>query len=173
MRLSALAGFLFIGATAGMPLASFAGSHTIADFPLRVHIYQANARTHYSSRMVDFVDGEGRANLFEQGDPRGFDFSYRCGDRVMYSAGFETYPARWKKPGAVLEMLSPAMGKANAYEACELKVVMKPGLVYHKHDGLLTEESAARYKDWMLRVQYDPEHGKNEPLPEPKQTEVK
>ena len=144
--------------------AIFASNHSSAEFPLRIHIYHINARAFYSSnRTVDFFEGEGRANLFERGDPRGFDFGFRCSAQVMTSSGYETYPARWKKQDATLEVLLPVMGKPNATNACELKVAMKPDKAYHTRNGIVYEEPAALYKEWMLKVQYDPEHGKNEP----------
>ena len=48
-------------------------------------------------RTLDDVDGEGRANLYENSQPRGFDFKYVCDERLMNSMGYETFPARWKK----------------------------------------------------------------------------
>ncbi|MGA2350208.1 MAG: hypothetical protein ABSF70_07240 [Terracidiphilus sp.] len=145
-----------------------AGSRNPADFPLRVHIYTHNGVSHYYNQSLQTVDGEGRANLFENGEPRGFDYRYSCENRLMNSAGYETYLARWKKPGKTLEILLPAMGGT-----CEMKVELKTDIVYRRHKGLLGEESAARYKEWMDKHQYDPEHGKNIPIavePEPAQT---
>jgi hypothetical protein len=139
--------------------AVLAGSHNPADFPLRVHIYTHNGVSHYWDQSLERVDGEGRANLFENGEPRGFDYRYSCENRLMNSVGFETYPARWKKPGKELEILLGAAGGV-----CELKVDVKQDVVYHKHNGNLSEEPAAKYKAWMAKVQYDPEHGKNQPL---------
>jgi hypothetical protein len=81
----------------------------------------------------------------------------------MVSPGYETYPARWLKPGRTLEILEPQFGKPGAYEVCELKVELKE-TVYFKHGGLLDEEPAAKFKDWMDKHQYDPEKGKNEPV---------
>jgi hypothetical protein len=139
-------------------------ARNLAEYPLRVHIYRFNGVSHYAFGTINFVDGEGRANLFENGQPRGFDFKYRCGERLRGSAGFETYPAKWKKPGKQLEILLPQFGKPDAYDSCELEVLMKADTVYHQHNGLLGEEPAAKYKQWMEKVQYDPEHGKNEPV---------
>jgi hypothetical protein len=159
--MSGLAGCLLFSTVA------LAGGHNAAEYPLRVHIYQVGGVSHYYSptRSLDLVDGEGRANLFENGEPLGFDFSYRCEERLKDSAGYETYLARWKKPNQTLEILLPQFGKPGAYDSCELKVLMKDSMVYHKHNGLLGEEPAAHYKEWMEKVQYDPEHGKNEPVP--------
>jgi hypothetical protein len=147
-----------------------AGSHNPADYPLRVHIFQFNGYSHYyragggiSSSLND-VDGEGRANLYENALPHGLDFSYSCSTRLMVSPGFETYMARWKKQGRVLEILMPVMGgKPGDMNSCELKVNVKDS-VYVRHNGLLGEESAADFKSWMEKHQYDPEHGKNEPV---------
>ena len=95
-------------------------AHNPADFPLRVHIFSHNSVSHYwgpgGARSLDEVDGEGRANLYENGEPRGIDFRYVCGNRLMNSMGFETYPARWKKPGKELQILLPADGGACAGE---------------------------------------------------------
>jgi hypothetical protein len=79
---------------------ALAGGHDAANYPLRVHIFQVGGVSHYygATRTLDYVDGEGRANLFENSEPRGFDFSYRCGERLRYSSGYETFLARWKKP---------------------------------------------------------------------------
>lgn len=147
-----------------------AGSHNLGDYPLRVHIFQFNSHSHYyrsggngGISSLDMVDGEGRANLYQNGEPRGFDFSYRCSERLRGSAGFETYPARWKKPNQDLEILLPVMGKPGAFDSCEMKVEMKDN-VYFRHAGMLDEEPAQMFKQWMEKHQYDPEHGKNEPV---------
>jgi hypothetical protein len=141
--------------------AAQAGSRNPADFPLRVHIFEHTSHSHYHRRSLEEVDGEGRANLFENGQPRGFDYSYVCDKRLMNSIGYETFMARWKKPGATLQLLLPAMG-----ETCDLKVDLKDA-VYFKRDGELKEEPVAAYKAWMDEHEYDPEHGKNEPLAMP------
>jgi hypothetical protein len=89
---------------------AMAGKWTPADFPLRVHIYGHSGVSHYHNQSLDGVDGEGRANLYENGQPRGFDFGYQCGERLRNSVGFETYMARWKKPGRELQILLPVLG---------------------------------------------------------------
>lgn len=87
-----------------------ASGKNAADYPLRVHVFQFNSHSHYYQRSLETVDGEGRANLYQNGEPRGFDFSYQCGERIRMSPGYETYPARWKKQGQSLEILLPVMG---------------------------------------------------------------
>ncbi|HUV68817.1 MAG TPA: hypothetical protein VMW15_04090 [Terracidiphilus sp.] len=143
--------------------AAFAGKINAANYPLRVHVFGYNGHSHYYGGSLDLVDGEGRANLYENGEPRGFDFSYRCSDRLRVSPGFETYMARWKKPGKSLEILLPVFGKPDAAEGCELKVLMKD-TAYTRHNGLLGEEPAAEFRQWMIKHDYDPEHGKDQPV---------
>jgi hypothetical protein len=142
---------------------AFAGGRSEADYPLRVHIFQHNSHSHYSHQVLESVDGEGRANLFENGQPRGFDYSYRCGERLRNSPGYETYLARWKKQDQTLEILLPKMGKPGAMEACEVRVEMKD-FAYYKHDGTVDTEPATAFKQWMEKNQYDPEYGKTEPI---------
>lgn len=137
-----------------------------ADFPLRVHMFQVSQHSHYRRGSLDYVDGEGRANLFENSNPQGFDFGYRCGRRLLVSPGYETYPARWKKSGRQIDILLPVMGKPGEMSACNLQVEMKD-TVYFRHNGILGEESEATLKDWMQKHEYDPEHGKNLPIMPP------
>lgn len=143
-----------------------AGGRRVADYPLRVHVYEVNWHSHYSYGTLAWVDGEGRANLFENSEGRGFDFGYRCGERFRGSMGYETYPARWKKPGRELEILVPVMGKPDGLDSCGLQVSMKD-VAYTLHSGMLGEEPIAKFKEWMDRVHYDPEKGLNEPIREP------
>jgi hypothetical protein len=157
--------FSFVAACFLISTAVMAGTHDAADFPLRVHIYSHEGHSHYAQRVLDYVDGEGRANLFADGQPTGFDYSYRCGERLMNSIGYETYMARWKKPGKTLEILRPVMGKPNDTNICELKVDMKAGMAYFGRNGSLGEEPSSVFKQWMEKVQYDPEHGKDMPIP--------
>jgi hypothetical protein len=149
--------------------AASAGSRNPAYYPLRVHIFQFNGYSHYYHggdyiNSLDQVDGEGRANLYENSQPHAIDFSYHCSHRLMVSPGFETYIARWKKPERDLEILLPVMGgKPGEMNSCDLMVNVKPDSAYYQHNGPLSEEPAAVFKAWMDKHQYDPEHGKNEP----------
>jgi hypothetical protein len=138
-------------------------SPNATDFPLRVHIVQNSNHSHYRYNTLDWVDGEGRADLFENSNPRGFDYAFRCDERVEPSPRYETYPARWKKQDRELEFLQPVMGKPGSWRTCDLKVNMKE-TVYIRRNGLVDEESTATYKQWMEKRQYDPEHGKSEPV---------
>jgi hypothetical protein len=141
-----------------LSLPAFASPPSPADFPLRAHIYEQKWHKHPNGT----VDGEGRANLFEHGQPRAFDYSFACSELFRASMGWETYPARWRKKDGELEILTPVMGKPGARAACTLKVVMK-SVAYYKRDGKLNEEPASVLKEWMQKHNYDPEHGKNQP----------
>jgi hypothetical protein len=151
--------------------AAWAMKWNAADYPLRVHIFQFNAFSHYyrpgggAYGTLENVDGEGRADLYENGEPKGFDFSYQCSARIMVSPGYETYVARWRKPGRELTILLPVLGgKPGDMSECDLRVTLKEDTVYYKHNGLLDEEPTAKFKDWMVKHQYDPEHGLNQPV---------
>jgi hypothetical protein len=138
-----------------------AESHNPADYPLRIHIYRRNETTFYHNRQTEEAKGEGRANLFEGGEPKGVDFQFECDTKLQTSSGFETFPAKWKKPGQELVILQPQFGK-NGYDTCRLKVMVKD-FVYVAHNGNLTTEPASAFKQWMAKHEYDPEHGKNIP----------
>ena len=134
------------------------------DFPLRVHIYQNSEHTHYHHDVIVNVEGMGRANIYEHGEPRGFDFNFLCGERVMTSSGFETYPARWRKKPQTLEIFVPNIGgRPGSGHTCELKVDLKD-FAYFRHSGAVNSEPVGAFKKWMDKHQYDPEHGKNEPV---------
>ncbi len=156
---------LFVAyALVGLATASslYAESHNPSDYPLRVHIFSRQETTFYHMRQADEAKGEGRANLFEGGSPKGIDFQFDCDHRLQPSSGFETYPAKWKKPGAELVILQPQFGKPGSYDTCSLKV-MEKDFVYVRRNGVLATEPAAAFKEWMVKHEYDPEHGKNMP----------
>jgi len=153
-------------------LPALAGKFSAADFPLRVHVVFRNGIRHYyraggyaPSSSLDEVDGLGKANLFANGQPLGFDFNYQCSQPITPQTAFETFMARWKKQGRDLEIVMPVMGgKPGDMNSCDLKVIMKTETVYVRRDNGIEEEPAAQYKEWMVRHQYDPEHGKDFPV---------
>ncbi|QMV18214.1 hypothetical protein GOB94_05540 [Granulicella sp. 5B5] len=141
----------------------FSESKNPADYPLRIHIFGHNQTTFYHNRSEDEAKGEGRANLFENGDVHAVDFSFDCSDRLKNSFGYETYPARWKKPHQELTVLMPVFGKSNAFFTCTIKTDVKD-YAYTAHNGSMSSEPSAAFKTWMVKHDYDPEHGKNEPI---------
>jgi len=158
-------------AVAACALATHAESRNPADYPLRIHIFGSNQTTFYSHRIIDESKGEGRANLFANGEVRGVDFSYSCSEKLRASVGYETYPAKWKKPGRELVVLFPEFGKAGSYWTCDLKTDVKDS-AYIRHNGSMAEESPAEFKQWMVKHEYDPEHGKNMPVKAAKDPEA-
>lgn len=146
--------------------AAWAGKWNAADYPLRVLVIQWNNSSSYRGGALEEVNGRGRANLFENGDPKGFQFEYDCGARVLGSPGYETYLARWKKPGREIEVLVPVIGgKPNEVNTCTMKVTVNPETAYYRRgNGIVQEEPAAQYKSWMMKHKYDPEHGLNQPV---------
>jgi len=151
--------------------AALAGGPDPARYPLRVHILKLNKRQvrdeegKKSSDTPEYVQGMGVADLFENGQPEGFQFSYECVDGVKESSGYGTYPARWKKKGKTLEILQPQPGKPQNLQSCGLDVDMRPGLVFYWRNAKLAEESATVLKAWMAKHNYDPENDKDFPIP--------
>ena len=143
--------------------AVLADSKNPADYPLRVHIFNRNETTFYHNRFAEEAKGEGRANLFANGDVRGVDFTFDCDQKLKASFGYETYPAKWKKQDRELTVLMPVFGKAGSFWTCTLKTDVKD-YAYLAHDGKLTRRLPSEFKAWMSRHEYDPEHGKNVPV---------
>jgi hypothetical protein len=140
-----------------------AESKNMADYKLRIHVFGRNETTFYHARIEEEAKGEGRANLFENGIAHGVDFSFECDQKLKNSFGYETYPARWKKPGQELIVLLPVFGKSNAYFTCNFKTDVK-NYTYTRVQGRLVSESPDKYKAWMTRHEYDPENGKDQPV---------
>jgi hypothetical protein len=139
-----------------------ADSKKIADYPLRVRVFSKSSTTFYHNRMEEESKGEGRGDIFDGDNVHGVDFNFACDDKFKASFGYETYPAKWKKPGQVLTVLLPVFGKSNSYFTCNFNTDVKD-LVYNRHNGRMTSEPEARYKAWMMKHDYDPVHGRNQP----------
>ena len=150
--------------------AALAAKPDPCDYPLRVHIMKFNTQSRTSrepqhpSDSPDYVSGMGVADLFENGEPRGFQFSYSCMGGLKAAIGYANFPARWKKKDKTLEILLPETGKPWNLEACQLQTEMQPGLAFYWKNGAIAEELAAALKDWMVKHQYDPEKNKEQPV---------
>ncbi len=143
----------------------FAGSHKPADFPLRISILGFIGQNHYVNNELFGTDGEGRANLYENGEAHALDIHFKCSVALRASVGYETYMARWKRPRQALEMLLPEIGKPGSTSVCQLAVDVRETQAFVPLEkGQTAVIPAAAYKLWMERAQYDPEHGKDEPL---------
>ena len=133
-----------------------------ADYPLRVHVFSRTETTFYHNRYPDEAKGEGRLNLFANGEVHGVDFSFDCPEKLKDSFGYETYPAKWKKQDKELSVLLPVFGKSGSYFTCTLKTDVK-SFAYTQHDGRMSSEPSEAFKAWMVKHEYDPEHGKDSP----------
>ncbi len=145
-----------------VPPALAGESKNPADYPLRIHIFNRSQTTFFHNRQEEEAKGEGRANLFQNGEPHGIDFSFECSEKLKSSFGYETYPAKWKKPNQTLVVLLPVFGKTGSYFTCDLKTDVKD-FAYMSRNGNMQSESVAQFKSWMVKHDYDPEHGKNTP----------
>jgi hypothetical protein len=134
-----------------------------ADYPLRLHIFTREEHTHYHRGIEDFSVGDGRADLFANGEAHAVDFHFDCGEKIESSLGFETYMAKWRKPGKQLTVLFPVFGHAGKFFTCDLDTDVKPDVAYFRQKGSLNTEPVATFKAWMQEHNYDPEHGKNTP----------
>lgn len=148
-----------------------ADSKNPADYPLRIHIFSHSETNFYRREYMDETKGDGRANLFENSMAHGVDYTFECDQKVKSSFGYETYPAKWKKPGKQLLVLLPVFGKTGDYFTCVLNTDVKD-FAYANRNGRLTQESVEDYKAWMVRTGYDPEHGKDVPVRAPKKDET-
>lgn len=86
MRFLGLTSFCLLLATATL----HAESKNPSDYPLRVHVFGHNQTTFYHNRLEEESKGDGRANLFENSEARGLDFSFDCPEKLKSSFGFET-----------------------------------------------------------------------------------
>jgi hypothetical protein len=170
MRRTFLVGLVAVVGSVALSTAVLAGGPDPADYQLRVHVLKntsqpRNARASKSlSDAPDYVDGRGVADLFENGEPRGFEFGYSCIGGLKASGGYGTYPARWKKRDKVVEILVPQAGKPWNLDSCGLRTEMRSGLVFYFNNGQVAEEAAKLLKEWMIKHQYDPEKDLSDPV---------
>ncbi len=148
---------------------ALAGSPDAAKYPLRVYIFRFAVQPSHSREpkhpfdMPDYVSGMGQADLFENGEPRGFQFNYSCTVEMRASGSYSTFPARWKKHEKTLEILLPRKGTSEDMESCDLQAEMMPGQVFFWKDGVVSVESSALLKSWMVKHKFDPESSDEQP----------
>lgn len=139
---------------------AFAQSTKKADYPLRLHVFAENPLAAYRGQVEESLSGKGRANLFEKGTAHAVDYTYACTDKVRPTQGADTYPAKWKTPGHELVVLLPATNKQGMFFPCTFHAQVK-AFAYISTNGIIGQESAADFKAWMVKHQYDPEHDKD------------
>ena len=67
-----------------------------ADY-LYLFMSSGGLKQRFITNDVAETKGEGRANLFENGEARGLDFDFDCAERLKTSSRFKAFPANWKK----------------------------------------------------------------------------
>ena len=154
---------LFCAALVIPAIAVHADDKNPADYPLRLHIFNREEMTHYHRGVEDFSRGTGRANLFANDEVHAVDFRFDCNQKIQSSIGFETYKAKWLKPGQKLAVLFPVFGVSGKYFTCDLDTDVKADVAYFSKSGSINTEPAAAFKAWMQKHSYDPEHGKDAP----------
>jgi hypothetical protein len=115
------------------------------DYPLRLHIFSREEHTHYHHGLESFSQGDGRANLFANGEVHAVDFHFDCNEKIERSVGFETYMAKWRKPGKSLTVLFPRFGQTGKFFTCDLDTDVKPDVAYFTHAGSLSTEPVAAF----------------------------
>jgi hypothetical protein len=122
---------LVAGLALSVSIAAGAG-HDRVDCPLRVSVVWTEntvVRTGCAAKACQpGFTGAGAANVEEAGSALGFEFGYRCSVAVRRSADGTSYRGRWKKAGLRLLLLLAKAGEREAYEECELRVAMRPGV---------------------------------------------
>ena len=144
-----------------------ADSKDPAYYPARIHIFTRHQVTFYHHTWVDETKGEGRANVFENGTVYAVDFSFDCEQDIPHSFGYVAYPAKWKKPGKELTVLIPVFGKTGESFTCTFNTDKKD-FAYTIHKTTISTEPIETYKAWMVKHNYDPEHGLDTPTADPK-----
>jgi hypothetical protein len=70
------------------------------------------------------------------------DFTVDCSEKLKTSFGYETYPAKWKRPNQELTVLLPFFGEINTYFTCNLEIDVKD-FAFFAHDGRMSSEPSA------------------------------
>jgi len=61
-------------------------------------------------------------------------------------------------------ILLPEPGRPWNNVSCVLHATMEPGMVFFWNDDDVMQEPAAKFKEWMVKHQFDPENGKITPI---------
>jgi hypothetical protein len=110
-------------------------------FPLRVHVF--DRRVHHNKHFGSY-SGTGHANLIEENQIIGVEFSYDCLYKFLDSDADEYYPARWKHEGLSLDILMGVFGSDTKTHTCELKIATKD-FVFRRVNGKRVEMSPQEY----------------------------
>jgi hypothetical protein len=119
--------------------------------PCASHPEMVMARLMNATDDDPVFSGEGRADLVTPPKgTQGFTFHYDNCSRMRVRNGFQSLPARWKKPGKTLEVLVPSdeipkNGKPLAPVRCTMSVTMHDFVYLLLRDGRVIEVSEDGY----------------------------
>jgi hypothetical protein len=92
-----------------------------ASYPLRVQVMRAN--WHHTAWGTT---GYGKANLQQNDQVQGLDYTFECPEPFLPSDGGDRYMAKWKNVGSKLAILTHPVGNPNKHSECDLKVEIHP-----------------------------------------------
>jgi hypothetical protein len=119
--------------------------------PCASHPELVMARLQNATDDDPVFSGEGRADLVTPPKTtQGFNFRYDDCSRIRVRNGFQSLPARWKKPGKTLEVLVPSdaipkNGRPLAPVRCTMRVTMHDFVYLLLRDGKVIEVSQDGY----------------------------
>lgn len=123
---------------------SLAAPKDVTKYPLRVTILDVKDNVEGHVTGFSSLEGTGHGNVIDGDNMQGITFHYNCGLHLMATTPPGAYAARWKKPGARIELLGEKVGAAKETD-CELKVALHQG-VLEKINGNIVEVSQADYR---------------------------
>ena len=130
---------LFVLAPAVVP--SYGFDRDPEKYPLQVHVF--DRRVHHNRRFGAY-SGTGHANLVEGNRIVGVEFSYDCLYKFLDSDADEFYPAKWKKEGLSLEILTGVLGSDTRTHTCQFDIAEKD-FVYRRVNGKRVTMSVEEY----------------------------
>jgi hypothetical protein len=127
--------FLFSGIVA---VSGFARASELdqSAYPLRVQVMHTGWH-----RTAWRATGSGQADLKEDGQVQGIDYTFDCREPFLASKGADSYLARWKNVGSELAILTRFAGDPNKYSECDLKVTVH-SYAFRVQNGQLMTVSA-------------------------------
>lgn len=145
-RLSLPAALLLLSTLDSRP--AFAGTPSDKDeerYPIHVQIFNDHSHRHPHGH---YTSGHGQGNVVEGAEIHAIDFDYECGHRFLDTEPEWDYPARWKKPGYQLEILTGVRGSESQTRTCTLKVEVKEA-VYVERGNHVEELSPDEYRNHL------------------------
>jgi hypothetical protein len=105
-------------------------------YPLRVQVMHTGWH-----RTAWRATGFGQADLKEDGQVQGFDYTFACREPFLASKGADSYLARWKNVGSELAILTRSASDPSKYSECDLKVTVHSYAFRVQNGQLMTVSS--------------------------------